>query len=127
MNCGDTFLMPLRKYGVKAHLWIVVTEPEANGKCIIVNVTTLRHSWQDNTVVLQKGDHSFIQGPTFVRFSDAQFANVNRLLEIVECGSARAKQPCSAPVLRRVQDGLLTSTSTQNDVREYCERIWGRR
>ena len=66
MNCGDTVLIPAPGSGVTPHLWIIVTEPNQDGLCIIVNLTTLGGS-QDQTVTIAKGEHPFVNRPTSVQ------------------------------------------------------------
>lgn len=126
MHCGDTLLMPIRPTGgLKAHLWILITEPLKDGTCVIVNITTLKGSKADRTVVLQAGDHVFIKHPSFVRYSDAGFANAKRLFKDIAGKSASGRPALSQPVLERVQVGLLNSPYTQNAVLEFCKDQWG--
>lgn len=124
MDCGDTLLMPTMP-GRIGHLYILVTKPEPDGLCVIVNVTTLKDNQQDQTVVLQKGDHSFIKFPSVISFNRARFANANVLLQDVEHRSAKPKDACSALLLQRIQKGILASTSIKAEFREYCKRRWG--
>ena len=44
MRCGDTLLIPAPGSGITPHLWIVLTEPDDDHYCIIVNLTTLRNN-----------------------------------------------------------------------------------
>lgn len=67
---GDTVLLP-KPAQDKPHLWVLVTavNPQT-GHAIIVNFTTERpHS--DKTVVIQPGEHPFVDRPTVVFFADA--------------------------------------------------------
>ena len=116
---GDTVLMP--KPGQEtAHLWIIVTAPEAgSGQAVMVNLTTQRpHS--DTTVVLNAGDHPFVRHPTVVNFSDARFVDVRQLEQGIRAGYFAAQATCTARVLQRIQAGVLASQFTPTKIKTYC-------
>ena len=115
MRCGDTLLIPAPGSSVTPHLWIVVTEPDDNHSCVIVNLTTLRNS-QDQTVSLLPGEHPFVQHPTAVRYSDALIVDVRKLRADLTCGRALQKQSCSPTLLKLIQDGVCASQYTPNKV-----------
>jgi hypothetical protein len=124
MHCGDTVLIPAPGGSVTPHLWIVVTEPtKESDVCVIVNLTTLRNS-QDQTVALNRGDHPFINRPTSVRYSDAQFADVRRLRADIEAGTAVPHRACTAEILRLIQDGIFASPYTPKKVATFCRECW---
>ena len=128
MHRGDTLLRPIiiANPKLKAHLWIVVTEPTADGSCVMVNITTPKGHRLDRTVVLQKGDHPFVQHESIISYGDAQIENVKDLLACVQCATAkRGKQQILPPLLRRIQDGVLKSPDTPHKVREFCKALWG--
>ena len=110
MRCGDTLLIPAPAPGstITPHLWIIVTEPDHDHRCVIVNLTTLRGA-QDQTVTLAPGDHPFINRATSVRYSDARFADVQKLRMDIASGLAVAREPCSPGLLRL---GILPSPHT---------------
>ena len=126
LHCGDTLLMPIRPLSKpRAHLWILVTEPTVDSKCVIVNVTTLQANSPDRTVILDTGDHSFIKHRSVVRYSDAKFANAKQLFRDI-CGKSASGRPaCSDSMLKRIQTGLLASPYTANYIRAFCEAQWG--
>ena len=116
---GDTVLMP--KPGQEtAHLWIIITAPEAgSGRAVMVNLTTQRpHS--DTTVVLNAGDHPFVRHPTVVNFSDARFVDVRQLEQGIRAGYFTAQATCTARVLQRIQAGVLASQFTPAKIKTYC-------
>ena len=108
---GDTVLIP--KPGQdKSHLWVVVTavNPQS-GEVIIVNFTTERpHS--DKTLVIQPGEHRFVDRPTVVFYSDARFTQLAKLEAAVNQGIANQHDPLDPALLKRVQAGLLASPRT---------------
>jgi hypothetical protein len=113
---GDTVLLP--KPGQdQSHLWVLVTamNPQT-GEAIIVNFTTERpHS--DRTVVIQPGEHRFVDRRTVVFYADARFAKLTLLDAAVNHGIAIQHDPLTPALLKRVQAGLLASTLTPTKIK----------
>jgi hypothetical protein len=80
LKSGDTFLMPAPGISNKTpHLWIVLTDPKSEDPTVvIVSITTLRHG-ADQTMILGKGDHPFINRPSSVFYGDALLVDVHEL------------------------------------------------
>lgn len=81
MKVGDCFMMAVPPKYDREHLWIVLSNPAADGTVIAVNVTSdvLRAGRE---FVLQPGIHRRIIHESFVSFSDAlciPVASVTRL------------------------------------------------
>ena len=113
---GDTVLLPKPGQG-KPHLWVLLTavNPET-GDAIIVNFTTERpHS--DKTVVIQPGEHRFVDRPTVVFYADARFVNLIHLDAAVQQGIATRHDALTPALLKRVQAGLLASTLTPTKIK----------
>ncbi|RLJ18234.1 hypothetical protein DJ030_12680 [bacterium endosymbiont of Escarpia laminata] len=72
-----------------AHLFFVLSDPVGNPpKVAMVNISTKRNlPFEDHTVVLQPGDHSFIRHDSFVYYEYARLINV----EVVERKVAEGK------------------------------------
>jgi len=108
---GHTVLIP--KPGQdKSHLWVLLTavNPQS-GEVIIVNFTTQRpHS--DKTVLIQPGEHRFVDRPTVVFYPDARFTKLASLEAAVSQGIASQHDPLDPALLKRVQAGLLASPLT---------------
>ncbi len=113
---GDTVLIP--KPGQdKSHLWVLLTavDPQS-GEVIIVNFTTERpHS--DKTVLIQPGEHRFVDRPTVVFYSDARFTKLAALEAAVNQGIANQHDPLDPALLKRVQAGLLQSPLASGKIR----------
>ena len=128
LKIGDTFLLPETSSGTE-HLYIVITEPDAYGKAVCVNVTTA-YSFSERTCVLQTGDHPFIKHESVVRYQYAKILD----LKLVDKGLNMAQssfiskqhRSCSKELLERVQNGLLKSRMVPHNVRDYCIKIWGK-
>jgi hypothetical protein len=116
VRMGDTYLLPKPGHSTP-HLWIVLTEPDAtSGDVIMVNLTTQR-SYSDATVVLNAGDHPFVQHATVVNYSDARYARAAALDTAAKSGICRLMKPMSEDVLKRIQEGLLNSPHTPNKIK----------
>ena len=108
-NLGDTFRFDLEG----AHLWIVITTPEgADGRFIMVNITTLRPNAPDTSCVLQVGDHPFIVRDSIAFYHDARewwTTSDHGYDHLFAKGDLIPQAPMIPAVLRRIQDGALAS------------------
>jgi hypothetical protein len=118
MNAGQCVLMPTPG-NQTAHLWIVVTNTDVAGLCVIVNVTTLRHIC-DKTVILHVGEHPFITHDSIVLYADAQIVRSSAIEAALRGGAAQGKPPCSPGVLARVVAGIAASPDTPFKVQQFC-------
>ena len=69
-HAGDTFLYPLNQPS-KEHLWVVATQPDAEGRFVITYLNSLRGS-KDQTVILFAREHEFVRHDTCVNYAVAQ-------------------------------------------------------
>jgi len=126
MDCGDTFLMPAPGGATIPHLWIIVTQPDPQThECAIVSVTTLRNS-KDQTVILRPGDHPFIRHDSTIFYGDAMIVNARKLEAEIAAGLAVVREKCSAPTLKLVQDGVVSSPFTRPKILRFCRAHWPR-
>jgi hypothetical protein len=127
LEVGDTFLLPSSVDG-KAHLWIVLTPPEPNGRAVCVNITSHRPAFCETTVILAPGEHPFIKKESVVQYKDADFLNIRALSDAFSAGleiTCYPRERCSGAMLKKAQEGLLVSKQTKNAVKQYCRAIWG--
>ena len=106
MKLGET-------YYVLAHLWVVVSQPTADGSVVLVNFTTQR-TGSDTNCVIQAGEHPFVFKPTVIAYEKAQVFDPAKQDQIAKLCEMRL--PVSAPLLRRIQDGALVSDLTPQKV-----------
>lgn len=123
MKAGDCLLMPKPGATQIPHLWIVITEPNKDDECVIVNLTTYR-LMSDTTVVLKKGDHPFIEHDTVVQYMDARIVSSARLHDAIRGGAAILKPPCPERTLARIQKGILQSPHAPQKVVRFCSDCW---
>lgn len=116
---GDAVLLRKPNQTVE-HLWVILTEPEGDpSQVVMVNLTTQR-SGSDTTVVLNVGEHPFIQHPTAVNYFDARFTPAEPLQQGVDAGFFSDLQCCEPGVLKKIQQGLLASRFTPKRIKNYC-------
>lgn len=121
LKAGQTLLLP-KPGQTTPHLWVVVVAPDpASHETVLVNLTTLR-SHSDNTVVLQPGDHPFVQHTTVVFFADARIVEAKAIAAALKSGIFQSHQDCSAPLLLRIQHGLFASPHTPQKVKTFVTR-----
>ena len=106
MNAGDTFQL----LGVAdRHLWIVISDPAVDpNRVLFVNLTTYDPK-EDQTVVLDVGDHPFIRQRTSVSYSRARLATNAQLEQLRNGNRLNLNTPVTAALLGRLRDGAALS------------------
>jgi len=124
MKCGDTFLMPAPGISARTpHLWIVITDPPVGeNTVIIVSLTTLRKQ-AEQTVVLRKGEHSFIRWDSSVCYSDCRLVDIRDLDAKSKAGQIKPHDPCPVNTLKSIQDGILASELTPYKVQIFYRNL----
>jgi len=107
----------------RAHLWFVLTNPDANDHVIAVMVCSIR-DFSDTTVILKEGDHPFIRHDSSVEYSIAKFLKVSKILSEMNKNKCHLEEDMSRKLLERVQKGLLDSPYIVNMIRDYCEKCF---
>jgi len=120
VSAGDTFKMR-KPDDHNPHLWVVVTDPDDDGDVAIVNLTS-RKQHSDDTVTLNRGDHTFIERETVIYYQDARRTKASALTNAVRGGAATVHDPCRLDILTKIQRGLDRSPYTPNDIKEYVRR-----
>jgi hypothetical protein len=108
------------------HLWIYVTERHATTHmAVIVNVTTLCEG-KDQTVILRRADHPFLVHESIVSYGHARIVDCRDIDANIAAKSIVTHQPCSAKLLKEVQDGLFASEHTPRKVLTFCRVALGK-
>ena len=116
-SAGMTFLYPLEP-SQTAHLWMIVTRPDSDGRFAVVSFTSLKGA-KDQTVILRQGEHPFLKWDTCVAYALAQITTTTQLDEFLTTGEARMNTPATYKLQRLVLDGFLASDQTKNRVRTF--------
>ncbi len=82
----------------------------------------------DTTVVLEIGDHPFIEKQSVVLYSKAEPLDIRKIEAELKNPTSRFhwKQfdSCSAELLERVRRGLLASKYTKRSIKDSCRPLW---
>lgn len=117
LRAGQTILLPKPGQDT-AHLWVILTAPDAQGQVLLVNFTTFRpHS--DSTVVLQIGEHPFVVHATAVHFADTRLTAAQPIEAAISSGLFRTHQDCVPALLDRLLVGALASPHTSEKIKRY--------
>ena len=122
IRAGQTLFLARSSKHV-THLWVVASDPFGDPQqVVLMSLSSLREG-SDNTVVLKKGDHPFVQRDTVAFYADTCVKMVHQLEGLLSAGVAQKHADCTDEVLKRIQDGILSSRLTEPWIRETCKRI----
>ena len=120
LKCGDTFLTGDGNED-NFHLWIVLTSPN-EGEVVTVCLVTA-HKRSERLVVLNKGDHPFVQHESVIAYGFSQIRSVEDIQELLRSGAAKPRDPVSPELLKKIRAGLVDSDFTPNGVRAYYRLV----
>ena len=120
LSCGDTFLTGDGEED-NFHLWVVITPP-SEGEVVTVCVVTA-HRRSERLVVLNRGDHPFIQHESVIAYLHSKIRAVFDIEELLEKGFAKKRDPVTPQLLKRIQAGLVDSDFTPNGIRAYFREV----
>lgn len=113
MNPGDTFF----GFDKRGHLWIVLTEDDANGDVAVTNFTTheegVRRTCGEDCLVVQRGEHPYPRHETCVFYQRATLTSDARLEQGVVEGAYDPQVPLTPELLERIRVGALTSEAPE--------------
>src|SRR5574337_1406583 len=123
MKSGDAFLMPAPGISNRTpHLWIVLSDPTVDNRAVvIVSITTLRHG-AEQTVILRKGEHPFINRDSSVCYADARIVDADDLDRKAEAGQIKMHVVCPVKTLEDIKGGILASELTPQKVQRFYEK-----
>jgi hypothetical protein len=99
VKLGDTFVWC--PTGGIDHLWIVISDPAANGgECVVINLTESAHGKFSFT--LRPGQHRYIYKDSDVNFGDAFKTHVDEINGQVASRSARPHDPMDMRIVREI-------------------------
>ena len=115
MNAGDTFI-PAR---FDNHLWVIVSDPAKDVANVVISNFTTFDGTEEESCVVNNGEHPFVRHKTVVRYRDAKTVSANDLKTLVKKGQLKPHMPLSAEILDRVRQG-----AGQSDfLPEQCRKI----
>jgi len=108
MKAGDTILVDAPGTSYDSHLWMVISDPERDDRCLIVNFTSWRAD-EDQACVVEVGEHSYIQHKTCVKFRGAKLVAIAKLEECLRSGQLVPHVPLSASLLAKIRAAVPDS------------------
>jgi len=119
LSVGSTILIR-KKIDWLDHLWILLTDKDADGKILMVNVTSAK-SYSDRTTVLNEGDHPFITRESVVYYQDAQVTSIEHIEAAISASLATQQGDASKELIEKLRSGLLKSPQTKNKFKQYLK------
>jgi len=96
-------------------------------KAICVNVTT-KQSYSDPTLILQPGEHPFINRESVVYYAGAAWLDMAALNVAIAVGlgnlPCHQRESCAPEMLKKIRCGLLRSPFTKRDIKRHCGPLW---
>lgn len=123
MKAGDTF-HARSPSSTRSHLYIALTDPDADGNFVIANVTS-QEQGKDQSCVLGAGDHPFIKKESVINYAEAIVTNENPVGTASRRGFIQPDIAVSAEVLAKVQAGALASSQTETKVKDAVKAALG--
>ncbi len=71
-------------------------------------------------MILKRGDHPFIKHDSAVDYGSARYFSVDKILAAMKRGTCHLRTDLAPALLARVRKGLLESTHTMHEIKEYC-------
>ena len=110
-------------YGDDHHLFAVMNDPCKDGLCLLLMVTTIRgHRRQDNTCVLNAGDHTFIKHPSYIAYRIANLSRGDHIGSMVDKHLYIKKDDWDPVVFNKIANGIYVSEDTTLGVIKYARK-----
>lgn len=122
LNAGQTFLGPLIPKNERPHLWIILSDPNSDGRILLVNCTS-KAPPTDTTVILAPGDHEFIDKPSWIFYALAETPLVTNFEAEIKLGRYKKKQDLSCELLKKLQVGAFASEHTKEKHKEFLRAV----
>lgn len=120
MKAGDTY----QPDAPGAHLWVILTDVNREGNVVTASVTTWRENKRnDESCLLDRGDHPSIMHKSFVAYFDAAFRPLSQLEWPVRAGLFKQRESVRLEILDRMRAGAIRSPFTPRMVRAELQRI----
>lgn len=110
------------------HLHFVCSDPfkpqgYASDSCLVVNLSSFR-SKCDNTMILQVGDHPFIQHDSYVYFKMAHVRQAQDLERLVKQNVYRGGEDADRSLIKRIVACMETSKFASMEMRQIARDVF---
>jgi hypothetical protein len=123
VKLGDTFVWsPIRDR--KAHLYVVITDPNKNGgNFVVFNLTESNHG--PKALTLRIGEHPFIKDyDSDVNFGDGLIVHIAKIQRAITCGAAIPKQPMNMELVGRIARFAKGNIAVSGDIEKLIITQW---
>ena len=104
MNLGDAFVNKAVPGVVPSHLWLVLSDPAAHPRVVLVNISS-DDGGHDGLTPVAAGEHEFITHPSYIRWDKARVENVADIKRAIQ-GNNVIPKPALSPALLAGAEGL---------------------
>jgi hypothetical protein len=106
------------------HLFVVLNDPCKDGQCLLVMLSSIKEGkHHDKACVLGKGDHDFIQVPTYVVYRLANTASARHIGNMVDKKFYTDKGVMKGEVFDQIVAGIFSSDETRGFVINYARSV----
>ena len=112
----------VRSIGIKAHLWIVVSDPHPeDNRVLAFNLTDAVH-YPSSRCILEPGEHPKIVIRSAVRYFSPKIWDANILLGLINCGTIEQFSNATECMIRKIIDGAYEDDTPDNCLK-YLPRV----
>jgi hypothetical protein len=108
---GDTFFVLADQ---KPHLWVILWGPAGPADAYLAVCFNTVRGHTDRTCLIGEGEHPFVRHETAVGYGSTMRWPHARLVQLVENGIAKPRQPVDGSLLARIRAGFFSSARTPN-------------
>lgn len=114
MNEGDTFV--LKNQDVDDHLWVILSDPAADGKRVLIVSITTHEDHKDQACIIEANEHPWPTRRSCVAYNFARTTSRDKLFQLRDAGMLEMKDPVSKALLTRmrVQAGASVTISIEH-------------
>ncbi len=120
LGAGDCFWIETNNSEdgtIEGHLHVIILDPEEHThNTIVIPIDTFRSKKQDQTTILNPGDHEFVISRSFLNYNRARIHSIIAIENLIKEGNAKLKPHMKPDILDRIRDGLRKSDHTPHEV-----------
>jgi hypothetical protein len=119
LRLGQSFYFSDRS--LDPHCWFVLSDPEKSPETVIANAST-KHGGNPDLTPIAVGEHRPPLGqPCYFRWDRLRIVASAKLPELLKNHTISASQDMSPALLKKAQQGLLTSDHARNEAKRILE------
>ncbi len=104
----------------RKHTHIICTDPDDEGRQVLVSICSIRGDLYDRTCELRAGVHTGVRHPSYVSYRHADFATHDQLRLGVKKSLLIPKEDLNRQDFLRVTRGIALSKHTPGKIKAHC-------